>query len=200
VPYATIAQVKAQLGIPLADTGRDAQLTAVLDAVEESIDQATDRSFTAATGTATAQVYHPSMVATTDEGDLLMTADIGSATGLAVAVGANGTFTTVTDSLELQPLGTLTDGWPATSILRLGGRYSTSPGIRIRVTADWGWPAVPSVVTQAVLIQAARIFKRKDSPEGIIGSAEWGTVRLSRVDPDVESMLSPYRRYVALVG
>lgn len=199
MPYATLAQVKSQLGIPTSDTDRDARLTAVLSAVEASIDQATDRTFTAATGTASARVFHPRTVCRTDEGDVLPTDDIGSATGLAVAVGSSGVFTDVTDALELYPLGSVTDGWPATGVLRFA-RYPTRTGMRIRVTADWGWPTVPSVVTEAVLIQASRIFKRKDSPEGIIGSAEWGTVRLSRVDPDVESMLAPYRRHVALVG
>lgn len=199
MPYATLAQAKAQLGIPLSDTDRDTRLTSVLTAVEKAIDQATDRRFDAATGTATTRVFHPSSVVCTDEGDLLLTADIGSTTGLAVAVGVNGLFTAVTDPLELHPLGTLVDSWPATGVLRFA-RYSSRPGTRIRVTADWGWPSVPAVITEAVLIQASRIFKRKDSPEGIIGSAEWGTVRLSRVDPDVESMLYPFRRHGSMVG
>jgi hypothetical protein len=61
--------------------------------------------------------------------------------------------------------------------------------MRVRVTAKWGWPAVPDTVVQATLIQASRLYRRKDSPEGVLGSAEWGTVRLGRVDPDVYALI-----------
>jgi hypothetical protein len=44
---------------------------------------------------------------------------------------------------------------------------------------------IPDEVTEATLIQASRLYKRKDSPEGITGSAELGVVRLGRTDPDV---------------
>jgi hypothetical protein len=37
-----------------------------------------------------------------------------------------------------------------------------------------------------------RLFRRKDSPEGVTGSAEWGVVRLSRRDPDVWVLIEPY--------
>jgi hypothetical protein len=38
-----------------------------------------------------------------------------------------------------------------------------------------------------------RLYKRKDSPEGVLGTAEWGgPVRLSRVDPDVAALLTPF--------
>jgi hypothetical protein len=42
---------------------------------------------------------------------------------------------------------------------------------------------------QATLIQAARLYRRKDSPEGVTGSAEWGVVRLPRIDPDVSALI-----------
>jgi hypothetical protein len=45
------------------------------------------------------------------------------------------------------------------------------------------------VIREATLIQALRLYKRKDSPEGVLGSAEWGTVRVSRLDPDVAKLV-----------
>ena len=46
----------------------------------------------------------------------------------------------------------------------------------------------------ATLIQAARLFKRKESPEGVLGGNDFGIVRVgTRVDPDVEMLLAPYR-------
>lgn len=62
----------------------------------------------------------------------------------------------------------------------------------VEVTGTWGWTAVPTDITQACLIQAARIFKRKDSPEGVAGWGDFGVIRVGRTDPDVISLLSPY--------
>jgi hypothetical protein len=47
----------------------------------------------------------------------------------------------------------------------------------------------------ATKIQASRLFVRRQSPFGIAGSPEIGTVRLgSRLDPDVEVLLRPFRK------
>jgi hypothetical protein len=59
----------------------------------------------------------------------------------------------------------------------------------------WGWSAVPYEVQSACLIQSSRIFVRRQSPFGIAGTPELGTVRLtSRLDPDVEALLRPFRK------
>jgi hypothetical protein len=64
--------------------------------------------------------------------------------------------------------------------------------MRVRVTARWGWPSVPDGVAQAAALLAARLYRRKDSPEGVLGSSEWGAVRVARFDPDVEGLIAPY--------
>ena len=46
-------------------------------------------------------------------------------------------------------------------------------------------------VKEACYIQSARIFKRRESPEGVLGFGDF-TVRVSRLDPDVESLLRHY--------
>jgi hypothetical protein len=64
----------------------------------------------------------------------------------------------------------------------------------IRVTGTWGWPAVPDAVVQSTLLVAHRLVKRKDSPEGVTGFDQFGTVRIStRDDPDAVRYLTPYR-------
>lgn len=200
--YTTLDKLKGQLGITPSDVTRDTLLTDALDAVSEAIDNMSERSFTAATGVATTRTFQTrGRTQTTPDGWVLVTPDIGSATGLALATGTvGGTYTPTTGTLELYPVENLDEGWPATGVLLVGSTWPTGSGARVQITADWGWPAVPAVVEQATLIQAARIFKRKDSPEGVLGSAEWGAVRVSRVDPDVEAMLAPLRLDVALVG
>jgi hypothetical protein len=47
-----------------------------------------------------------------------------------------------------------------------------------------------------IIIKAARLFKRKNSPEGVLGGfQDFGAVRVTnREDPDVMMLLNPYRR------
>ena len=66
-----------------------------------------------------------------------------------------------------------------------------------RLTGTWGWSAVPIAITQATIILASRIFKRLDSPLGII-SNELGSMRVGfRLDPDVQHLIDPYRKIAA---
>jgi hypothetical protein len=47
----------------------------------------------------------------------------------------------------------------------------------------------PTHIEQATLIQAARLYKRRNSPEGVAGFGEMGVVRVSTLDPDVEALI-----------
>jgi hypothetical protein len=66
----------------------------------------------------------------------------------------------------------------------------------IRITAAWGWDAVPDPIEEACLLQASRLLSRRDSPHGIAGSPEAGSeIRLlERLDPDVAISCRPFRR------
>ncbi len=51
------------------------------------------------------------------------------------------------------------------------------------------------VVSEAATILAARIFKRKDAPFGVVGSAELGQMMvIARQDPDVKLLMQNFRR------
>lgn len=50
----------------------------------------------------------------------------------------------------------------------------------------------PTKVKTAVLMQAARYYKRKGSPEGVAGFNDFGVVRVSTLDPDVEKLVGRY--------
>jgi hypothetical protein len=41
-------------------------------------------------------------------------------------------------------------------------------------------------------LQGARLVKRRASPEGVAGFGDLGMVRVSGLDPDIESMLTPH--------
>jgi hypothetical protein len=53
----------------------------------------------------------------------------------------------------------------------------------------------PAPVKLACMLQASRLVKRRDSPFGVAGSPEFGSELrlLSKLDPDVENLLRPYR-------
>lgn len=185
--YATLAELKNR--ITVTDTGRDSTLARNLAAASRSIDRTCGRRFYLDPAPV-ARIINPLRSMTRDEdGWHLLTKDIGALDGLAVALGRTGAWTDITAQIEAEPTDALDDLEPITSLLRLGGAWPSGGGQRVQVTARWGWPAVPDGVEEATLILASRLFKRKDSPEGILGSAEWGVIRVSRKDPDVYGLI-----------
>lgn len=186
--YATLADLKAQLAV--TDTARDALLNTALASASRAIDQVTGRRFylDAAAGQRTFTPHR--RVACDEAGERLLIDDVGNVGGLVVETGSGTSWTVVTD-YEAAPDNALARGRPITGLLRTSGTWISGTS-RVRVTARWGWPTVPDEIVQATLIQAARLFKRKDSPEGVTGSAEWGVVRLSRTDPDVWALVQHF--------
>jgi gp6-like head-tail connector protein len=186
--YTTLALLKEALKI--TDTDRDNLLNQAVSAASRGIDDHCGRRFYL-DDTASARTYNPRRrIVRERDGDKLLVDDIGNVDDLLVEVGRGSTWTDITADIETEPENALTKGEPVTALLRFSGCWPIFRDQRVRVTAQWGWPAVPDVVAQAALIQAQRLFKRKDSPEGILGSAEWGVVRLSRIDPDVQSLIA----------
>lgn len=185
--YTSLAALK--LAVKIADVDRDELLIQNLAAASRGIDRHCGRRFWLDT-TATARTYTPrGRIVCTDDGELLLVDDIGSTLGMTVEVGSGTTWTAVPAAdYELQPDNGIVRGEPITGLLRTLALWVTHPRQRVRVTARWGWPRIPDEVAQATLIQAGRLYKRKDSPEGVAGNAEWGIVRLARVDPDVEAL------------
>lgn len=188
--YGTLAALKEKLGIEADDTSRDTLLTSALASASRSIDKTCGRRFWL-DDVAVQRTYRlTGRTVCEDDGELLLVDDVGSVTGLVVETGRSVSWTAVT-GYETSPDNSLADGMPITGLLRVNGTWGTTAG-RVRVTAKFGWPAVPDDITEATLIQASRLYKRKDSPEGIIGSAEWGVRNLSRRDPDVWALIEPY--------
>ncbi|MEV8395920.1 MULTISPECIES: phage gp6-like head-tail connector protein [unclassified Streptomyces] len=162
-----------------------------LTSASRSIDKTTGRRFWLDPVPVT-RTYRPrGRTVCEDDGDILIVDDIGSTEGLVVETGSGLSWTAVTGAVETVPENALADGNAVTGLLRVGGTWPVGTA-RVRVTARFGWPAVPDDIQQATLIQANRLFRRKDSPEGVTGSAEWGVVRLTRRDPDVWNLIEQY--------
>lgn len=191
--YATLDDLKGQLSIQPDDTSRDSQLDRALNAASRGIDRVTGRRFWLDDAVTQRTYRLHQRICREEDGDVLKVDDIGNTVGMLVesASTGGGVFTDITGTYETTPDNALADGEPITGLLRPLTIWGTA-FTRIRVTARFGWPAVPDDITEATLIQAGRLYKRKDSPEGIIGSAEWGVRNLSRRDPDVWALIEPF--------
>jgi hypothetical protein len=78
---------------------------------------------------------------------------------------------------------------PASSVVPDGAENG------LRVTAKFGWPAVPDTIKLATLIQASRLFARRHAPFGVAGNPEVGQLRLlERLDVDLAVSVRPYAR------
>jgi hypothetical protein len=133
---------------------------------------------------------------------LCVTDDFRTTTNLVVKTGVDGTYdTTLTLGTDyfVEPLNGIEDGIsvPYRRITSRNWEFDCADeGPTVQVTAAWGWTAVPDDVTYAALIKGSRLFKRRTSPEGVLGGfADFGAVRISRQeDPDVMDLLESYRR------
>lgn len=128
--------------------------------------------------------------------DLLLVDDIATADDLEVATSnGDGTYTALpASSWTTWPTTALTGvpARPVTGIRLVGGCWRID-AYGVQVTARWGWPTIPPEVSQAALLLSARLFKRKDSPSGLVeGVGEIGLVRITASDADVRSLLGPF--------
>ncbi len=105
--------------------------------------------------------------------------------GIASSVGFSvAGFTTAV----LLPEDAASEGVPFDSIrLPISSTFGTYGTLAI--TGVFGWPSVPPDIEWAQQMQTHRLYRRKGSPEGIAGSAEWGLTRIPALDPDVLSIL-----------
>lgn len=186
ISYATRDAVKSSLGKITSDD-RDDLIDAAITAASRLIDARTGRRFYL-DASASARVFPVRGRAFWDgAAHNLLVDDLGSTSGLVVETGSPFSNSwTATTTYATGPDNALTQLRPVTSLRSQSGWGTES----VRVTGRWGWPAVPAEIGLAAQLLAARLYRRKDSPQGVIGSADWGAVRVSRVDPDVEALIA----------
>lgn len=188
--YVTLSEVKAAARI--TDSVDDALLETTIEASSRLIDGYTERRFFTA-GTET-RYYSASHQYWVDVDDLA-----GTAIALQTSSDLDGIYDeiwTVTD-YQLEPGNRTSTGlsWPVTRLRAVGDNlFPVGPEFGVKVTGVFGFgTAVPTAVKQACLIMSLRQFKRYDSPLGIT-FGELGGMRVTRMDPDVEALLRPFRK------
>lgn len=190
--YTTLQTVKAALRI--TDNVDDTLIENAINTASRMIDGYCQREFYNA-GTA-ARVFAASEELYVDVDDLA-----GTAITLQTDDQADGAFdiTWSTSDYQLEPLNGKLAGqaWAYTRIRATDNYlFPVENGLAlVKVTGVWGWPAVPQAIEYATIMQSQRLFKRLDSPTGILGFGDMGAVRVTRqLDPDVAEMVNPFRR------
>lgn len=197
--YADAAALKAYLRIPEDDSVDDVELELALASASREIDHHTGRSFGPPPEAAVARYY----AARWDRARLRYVVDVDdfmTVTGLAVDVdtAAGQTWSAAVEVADIRrcPLNAAPTR-PWSQLVLPTGTYAATGEGAVRVTALFGWTAVPDEVVQACLMQAARNYKRRDAAFGVAGSPEMGSELrlLTKLDVDVQVLLRSVMRW-----
>ncbi len=192
--YCTLAQMKAALRIPTADTMDDAILELAVESASRMIDAECDRNFFSTTAT---RDFVPNDRITVDTDDLTVI------TSVKLDDQGDGTFlvTLAPKDFQREPLNQRVSGNPfPTYRLRMVGDFLLPEWGRqatVRIEGTYGFTPVPTQITQAAIIQSTRIFKRLDSPLGLTWGVDGMGMRVGKVDPDVAQLIRPFRKFAA---
>ena len=195
--YTTLQDVKT--GLQIEDSNDDTDIQAAIISASRMIDDYCQRGFYQEGTLASPVVKYYTPVSPW----YLEIDDLIQPTEVRTRANQSGPFNTVWDldtDLMYEPINNPEIGRPVTRLLAVT-RYVFPYFFpqTVKITGVWGYSSIPYEVELACKIQAARLFVRKQSPFGIAGSVELGTVRLnSRLDPDVEMLLKTFRRNFGL--
>lgn len=192
--YVSATTLKATLGITVSTF--DTDITTACSAASRGIDRACNRRFWVDADANQIRYYTPN-----PQRAVLFTDDIVTVTTLAIDQSGGTSFaTTLTANTDyvLEPLNAAveTPVQPYTSI-RLhpsGGKSWPAYPRSVKITGKFGWPAVPDEIVRATTILATKLFKRQESPFGIVtaGVDQATAMRIAMSDPDVKFLISPF--------
>jgi hypothetical protein len=194
--YATLDELKHINVLNISTTNSDDILETVIEGISRAIDNYCGRRFFAASET---RFYTP------EQSSYLAIDDVSTTASFTLLTddGADGTYenTWVADTdFELLPYNAVLDGLPYTSIeiKPLGNFRFPIQRKSVKITASFGWAAVPKPVNRACVLQATRLFKRYITPLGQSAATAIGTINLTipALDPDVTQLLRPYERLI----
>jgi hypothetical protein len=190
--YVTLNEVKDALN--LEDSIDNAALEVAIATASRQIDDYCGRFFYKdGTEVAPATRYY-----TPTDYWILPTDDFVSISQIATDDNFDRLYGTVwtTDDSMFEPVNNPSRGWPMSRILAVGAYvFPWNLPQSVRVRGVFGWSTVPYEVKTAAKIQASRLFLRNQSPFGIAGNTDLGTVRLAaKLDADVEALLRPLRK------
>ena len=196
--YATLADVKAAARV--TDTFDDGLFEVAIESASRDIDAYCERVFYNA-GSLT-RVYIPADIYRLETDDLVSVTTIKSDTN------GDGGFnqTWAATDYQLEPLNGIAGGiaTPYTRIRAVGDllwpvyepRDINAGQASVEVTGVFGFASIPIAIKQATILASLRAYKRYESPTGVLGFSDVGVVRIGRLDPDVQRLIDPYRKFL----
>jgi hypothetical protein len=185
--YATLQDVKTYLNVTGAT--EDVRLSNAIESASRAIDTWTRRRFYAVSG-----VRYFSGEADFGRACLL-DEDLLTVTEIATDDQNTRVYSPwLVSDYELEPINS---GPPFTQVrvAPLSVRSFPIWPRGVRLTGTWGYSATaPQAVNEACVMLAARYFKRKDAPFGVVGTPELGFMRVTPKDTDVMALLKPFVR------
>ena len=192
--YATLSAVKAAARI--TDSVDDELLETAVESSSRMIDGYCERRFYT-NGTET-RYFAATNAYTLDIDDVA-----GTALTVETSAGLDGIYdeTWTASDYQLEPLNRTNAGldFPVTRLRAVGDYlFPVDPVAHetgVKVTAVFGFAtAVPAAVKQACILASLRQYQRYSSALGVAGFGDMGAVRVARIDPDIQSMLMPFRK------
>ena len=192
--YATLSAVKAAARI--TDSVDDDLLETAIESSSRMIDGYCERRFYT-NGTET-RFFAATNSYVVDVDDIA-----GTAITVETSAGLDGIYdeTWTASDYQIEPLNRVSAGleFPITR-LRAVGDYlfpvdpvANETGVKITGVFGFG-TAVPAAVKQACILASLRQYARYSSALGVAGFGDMGAVRVARIDPDIQSMLMPFRK------
>jgi hypothetical protein len=181
--YITTTNFKSRFGI--TTSGDDARIAAHVTAASLWVDSYCGRQFGPGTAGVT-RYFEP------DSWGLVRVDDCHTITEVAIDTTDDGTYSTIlalgTDYSTLPRNGVGPNGqsgWPITQLEATRRTYwfpmSNWRPLSVKVTATFGWAAIPTDVIEATYLLAHRLYFEVDVPSGNSpGSLEFGGVPLRR--------------------
>lgn len=187
--YCSLQDVKNALRI--TDSVDDTLLELAVETASRQIDDYCERVFYTASAT---RYYVPrdSYVTETD--------DIVSITSVKTSSAADGTYdvTWTASDYQTEPVNGLAGGisFPITQLRAVDTYLFPTAGgeTTVQVVGTFGWSAVPTAIKYATILLSSRLFKRMDSPLGVAGIGDIGVIRVSRIDPDIDALIAPFKK------
>lgn len=186
--YLTLADARAYLRVPAADTADDLLIGSLVTAVSRAIDHRCGRQFGLSAQVTRSYPASDAVPLVDGSGWLLPTDDVPLT---APADVADDTGPLPVAAYTWWPPNAILDGRPHTGLL-----LPAPPSGASTVTTEFGWATQPEQVSTAARLQLGRWWVRRESPYGTAGSPADGseTRLLTRLDPDVAVALAGLSR------
>ena len=173
--------------------GRQADLTRITEAASTSVRRMCGRDFEPTTGTRRFTLNMLQYEA--------LIGDITAVTAVEVRSAPQNAYTAL-EGADYETLrSTGREDWPDDTLVRTDGGFFYPGPNGLRVTGTWGFETVPEAIEQAVLMLAANLLVRNQSPKQLGRGATGTEVDLSGFyDTDIMELTNDFKRGNVSVG